>query len=59
MMKMKPSNELKYLAHESLEAKVVYGICMSLLYTAFPGIYAIIAAAINDAFGHDHYQVIM
>jgi len=47
---------IPYLAHESLEAKVVYGICMSLLYTAFPGIYAIIAAAINDAFGHDHYQ---
>jgi hypothetical protein len=30
---------------------------MSLVYAAFPGIYAIIAAAISDGFGLEHYQV--
>ena len=29
----------------------------TVLYCAFPGIYAIIAATISDAFGPDHYQV--
>ena len=43
---------------ESLTAKVCYGLLMSVLYITFPGIYAIIAATINDAFGPDHYQVI-
>ena len=34
-----------------------YGLCMSFVYAAFPGIYAIIAAAISDGFGLEHYQV--
>lgn len=47
---------LQYLEKESLTAKVLYGLLMSVLYITFPGIYAIIAATINDAFGPDHYQ---
>ena len=29
---------------------------MSILYSTFPGIYAIVAAGVNDAFGPAHYQ---
>ena len=42
---------------DSLEAKVCYGLCLSALYGMFPGIYAILAPAITDAFGPTHYQV--
>ena len=37
-------------------AKAVYGILMTLLYGSCPGIYAIVAAAVNDAFGPVHYK---
>ena len=33
-----------------------YGLWMSVLYASFPGIYAIVAAGVNDAFGPVHYQ---
>ena len=29
---------------------------MCILYATFPGIYAIVAAGVNDAFGPAHYQ---
>ena len=29
---------------------------MSVLYATFPGIYAIVAAGVNDAFGPVHYR---
>ena len=29
---------------------------MVLLYAVFPGMYSIVAAAVNDAFGPDHYK---
>ena len=38
--------------------KGVYGLLVVLLYATFPGIYAIVAAATNDAFGPKYYQVI-
>ena len=37
--------------------KVLYVILMVSLYGSFPGIYAIVAAAVSDAFGHKYYQV--
>ena len=30
---------------------------MALLYMTFPGIYSIVAAAVNEAFGPEHYKV--
>ena len=33
-----------------------YGLWMSILYATFPGIYSIVAAVVNDAFGPVHYQ---
>ena len=47
---------LSYLEAESLTAKVMYGLVMTILYCSFPGIYAVIAATVSDAFGPDHYQ---
>jgi len=47
---------LQYLEENSMEAKICYGLLSTILYMSFPGIYAIIAATINDAFGPDHYQ---
>ena len=41
---------------ENLESKIGYGILMVLLYMVFPGIYAIVAAGVNDAFGSRHYK---
>ena len=45
------------LEHDGIGAKVGFGICSCILYALFPGIYAIIAPAISDAFGTEHYQV--
>ena len=36
--------------------KVCYGLWMSVLYATFPGVFAIVAAVVNDAFGPVHYQ---
>ncbi|XP_023334431.1 uncharacterized protein LOC111705948 isoform X2 [Eurytemora carolleeae] len=47
---------LPYLDADSMAAKGCYGTCMAVLFAAFPGIYPIIAPAINDGFGPDHYQ---
>jgi len=44
------------LEHDGIGAKVGFGICSCILYALFPGIYAIIAPAISDAFGTKHYQ---
>ena len=41
---------------ETIGSKIGYGIMMVLLYAIFPGIYAIVAAAVNDAFGPVHYK---
>ena len=39
--------------------KVCYGFLMVTLYGSFPGIYAIVAAAVSDAFGPKYYQVMV
>ena len=44
------------LGEETLGAKTGYGVLMTILYGTFPGIYAIVAAAVNDAFGPVHYK---
>ena len=41
---------------ETSEARAGYTIMMSLLFMTFPGIYSIVAAAVNEAFGPDHYK---
>ena len=41
---------------ETIGAKAGYGVLMTILYGTFPGIYAIVAAAVNDAFGPVHYK---
>ena len=41
---------------ETIGAKTGYGVLMTILYGTFPGIYAIVAAAVNDAFGPVHYK---
>ena len=38
-------------------ARLGYTVMMSLLYMTFPGIYSIVAAAVNEAFGPDYYKV--
>jgi len=47
---------LPALGANSLAAKFCYSLWMSVLYATFPGIYSIVAAAVNDAFGPAHYQ---
>ena len=37
-------------------ARVCYALWICLLYATCPGIYAIIAAEVNQAFGPVHYQ---
>ena len=44
------------LLGEDSGAKAVYAALMVLLYGSFPGIYAIVAAAVADAFGPVHYK---
>ena len=41
---------------DGVGGRVCYGLWMSVLYATFPGIFAIVAAAVNDAFGPTHYQ---
>ena len=45
-----------YIGEDTIEAKVGYGTVMVLLYAVFPGIYAILAAGNNDAFGSYDYK---
>eukprot|EP00091_Calanus_sinicus_P014140 TRINITY_DN31531_c0_g1_i1.p1 TRINITY_DN31531_c0_g1~~TRINITY_DN31531_c0_g1_i1.p1 ORF type:complete len:314 (+),score=69.13 TRINITY_DN31531_c0_g1_i1:732-1673(+) len=47
---------LPALGANSLAAKFCYSLWMSVPYATFPGIYSIVAAAVNDAFGPAHYQ---
>merc|ERR1719468_1064840 len=47
---------LPYLDAPIIVLKVLYGFLMVSLYGSFPGIYAIVAAAVSDAFGHKYYQ---
>jgi len=47
---------LPFIGPNSLTAKLCYALWMSVLYATFPGIYSIVAAAVNDAFGPAHYQ---
>jgi len=47
---------LPFLGEESIGARAGYGILMVLLYGTFPGIYAIVAAGVNEAFGPLHYK---
>ena len=46
-----------YLVHDSLDARVSYAACSCMLYAFYPGIYAIIAPAISNAFGPKYFQV--
>ena len=48
--------EMIFLGENNLAVKVCYAVWMCLLYATFPGIYAIVAAGVNDAFGPVHYQ---
>jgi len=47
---------LPTIGEETIGAKAGYGVLMTILYGTFPGIYAIVAAAVNDAFGPVHYK---
>merc|ERR1712241_1656618 len=47
---------LPLLGKETSEARAGYTIMMSLLFMTSPGIYSIVAAAVNEAFGPDHYK---
>jgi len=47
---------LPMIGENNLAVKVCYAVWMCLLYATFPGIYAIVAAGVNDAFGPVHYQ---
>jgi len=47
---------LPLLSSNTVTAKFCYGLWMSVLYAAFPGIYSIVAGGVNDAFGPAHYQ---
>ena len=45
-----------FSGNNTLAVKLCYATCMCLLYSTFPGIYAVVAAAVNDAFGPRYYQ---
>ena len=47
---------LPYLGQESLAAKIGYALVMIILYGTFPGIYAVVAPAVTDAFGQIHFK---
>ena len=47
---------LPYISSNSLTLKLSFGLWMSVLYATFPGIYAIMASGVSDAFGPGHYQ---
>ena len=47
---------LPLLGQGTTAAKAGYSSVMVLLYGTFPGIYAIVAAAVADAFGSLHYK---
>jgi len=47
---------LPLIGNNTLAVKLCYATCMCLLYSTFPGIYAVVAAAVNDAFGPRYYQ---
>ena len=47
---------LPLMGQGSVAAKAGYAAVMILLYGTFPGIYAIVAAAVADAFGPLHYK---
>ena len=47
---------LPYLGQESLTAKAGYALVMIILYGTFPGIYAVVAPAVTDAFGQIHFK---
>ena len=44
------------LGEETTAARAMYAIMMVLLYGAFPGMYPIVAAGVNEAFGPLHYK---
>ncbi len=48
---------MNYLDAPTIVLKVMYGFLMVSLYSSYPGIYAIVAAAVSDTFGHKYYQV--
>jgi len=47
---------LPMIGDNTFTVKICYGVWMSVLYATFPGIFAIVAAGVNDAFGPVHYQ---
>jgi len=47
---------LPLIGSNTLAVKIAYGCWMCLLYSMFPGIFTIVAAAVADAFGPEHYQ---
>ena len=47
---------LPYLGQETMAAKAGYGLVMIVLYGTFPGIYAVVAPAVAEAFGEIHYK---
>lgn len=47
---------LPYLGKDTIEAKAGYAISMILLFSLFPGVYAVIAAGNNEAFGPEYFE---
>ena len=47
---------LPMLEDNSIEAKIAFGIAMILLFSLFPGVYAVMAAGVNEAFGSDYFE---
>ena len=47
---------LTLIAGDGQEARVCFGLWMCLLSAACPGIYAIVAAEVSQAFGPLHFQ---
>ena len=47
---------LPLLGNDTLAAQTGYATVMVILYGTFPGIYAVVAAAVADAFGPVHYK---
>ena len=53
---MNPHRILIIHSGDGEAGRVCYALWMCLLYATCPGIYAIIAAEVSQAFGHLHYQ---
>ena len=47
---------LPLLGQDTIAAQAGYAAVMVVLYGTFPGIYAVVAAAVADAFGQLHYK---